>query len=83
MGKIKSGDILVSLLERAPYRKYGDMFLTPKKQDENSLKNYVYYLPRTSAKTNTFRYATPEEIAAYNQGIRNINDTKELIYEIY
>lgn len=69
-GKYKVGDVVVSLEQKAPYRIVGDMFEVLK-----SNINALYYLHATCSLTSKeWRAATEEEIKAFQQGIKNVND---------
>ena len=69
-GKYKVGDVVVSLEQKAPYRVVGDMFEVLK-----SSGNALYYLYNTCSLTSKeWRAATEEEIKAFQQGIKNVND---------
>jgi len=73
-GKYKVGDVVVSLEQKAPYRVVGDMF----KVLENNI-NALYYLHNTcSLASKEWRAATEEEIKAFQQGIKNVNDIPKI-----
>lgn len=70
---IKVGDVLVSLEERVNRRIPGDMFRVIKISG-----SYLYYKEDlNNHEPKTWRAAKPEEIAAFEEGITNINDMKK------
>lgn len=65
------GDIVVSLTSVGHYRKEGDII----KSLDKSFKGELYYQDGyASCHSKEWRLATPEEIEAYNKGIKNIKD---------
>lgn len=75
-GKYKVGDVVVSLEQKAPYRVVGDMFEVLK-----SNIDALYYLHNTcSLASKEWRAATEEEIKAFQQGIKNVNDIPKECY---
>ena len=77
-GKYKVGVIVVSLKCVGKHRKIGEMFAVL----SDSSKNRLYFEPMTcSTEPESWRLATPEEVEAYNQGIRNVADIKPKDYK--
>jgi len=73
-GKYKVGDVVVSLEQKAPYRVVGDMF-----EVLESNIDALYYLHYTcSLASKEWRAATEEEIKAFQQGIKNVNDIPKI-----
>ncbi len=74
------GDIVVSLVEKPTIRREGDIFQVL----EESRKGVLYYRKEYSNhQVDNWRKATPEEVEAYNKGIRNIKDiVKKLVFEV-
>lgn len=73
-GKYKVGDVVVSLEQKAPYRVVGDMF----KVLESNI-DALHYLHNTcSLASKEWRAATEEEIKAFQQGIKNVNDIPKI-----
>lgn len=69
-GKYKIGDIVVSLTDFKP-RCAGGIYKVLKRSDDNVL----FYLSTTnSSDADNWRLAIPEEVEAYHNGIKNIND---------
>lgn len=67
------GDIVVSLKHRESCRTVGDLF----KVLGSSYRNTLYYQTSiNNDEPSEWKKATPEEVEAYNQGIRNIKDIK-------
>lgn len=72
-GKYKVGVIVVSLKCVGKHRKIGEMFAVL----SDSSKNRLYFEPMTcSTEPESWRPATPEEVEAYNQGVRSVADIK-------
>jgi hypothetical protein len=72
-GKYKVGDIVVHLTALRGYVKKGSIF----KVLEKSTPNILYYMEsQGNISPRDWRLATPEEVEAYNQGVRNISDIK-------
>jgi hypothetical protein len=75
----KVGDIIISLAKKGVYRDIGDIFKILSIDG-----NCMYYKGVHSPDPEQWRPATPYEIAAYEQGITNINQIpKEPSYDIY
>ena len=73
-GKYKVGDVVVSLEQKAPYRVVGDMF-----EVLESNTDALYYLSHIcSLASKEWRAATEEEIKAFQQGIKNVNDIPKI-----
>lgn len=73
----KVGDWIVSLINREPYRKKGDIFQVLKVGS-----NCIYYLKTTNGDINTFRKAEPHEIPKENKYITGVDPIKETEPEI-
>lgn len=72
-GKYKIGDIVVNLTDCRYARKQGGLFAVMGESTINDLYYETYYC---SMKFNEWRAATPEEVTAYNEGVRNISEIK-------
>lgn len=71
LNKFNIGDVIVSLKQMKGYREVGDIFTVL----SHSVDRNLYYIPDTcSSEADSFRLATPEEIKAFNKGIKNIKD---------
>lgn len=70
-GLYNIGDIVVSLTDCNKHRYEGDLYKILRKSDE---ENLWYKDDIKSTSSEEWRAATPEEIKAYENGIRNIND---------
>ena len=77
-GVYKVGQIVVSLTEVYESRKEGDLYqvLSPSSKPE-----LYYRTGSASLSPKDWRAATPEEVEAYNQGIRNINEIPKVKVE--
>lgn len=80
MEKYKKGDIVVVYKERSSdNQSIGEIY---KATDDSQYNGYVYGSEFGQCQHGeTLRLATPSEIIAYNQGIRNIKDIKVNLVE--
>jgi len=80
----KKDDIVVNFKYNYQITKIGSIY----KLERDECKNQIHKIKKYKNNSNNvnnkdFKLATPLEIIAYNQGITNINDIKDLNYEIY
>ena len=73
-GKYKVGDVVVSLTAYGSSREEGSLFTVKEKSAPHKL---CYDTCFCNSLPNDWRLATPEEIKAYNSGIKNIADIKQ------
>jgi len=72
-GKYKIGDIVVSLTTNGSTREEGSLFIVQENSTPHKLCYATYY---GSMNSYEWRLVTPEEVEAYNKGIKNIADIK-------
>jgi len=80
----KQNDIVVNFKYNYQITKIGSIYKLERDECRNQIHGIGGYKNGSNdVNSKDFRLATPLEIIAYNQGIRNINDIKNLNYEIY
>lgn len=76
-GKYKVGDVVVSLTTSGSSREEGSLFIV---KEDSVPHKLCYDTCFGSSLPNDWRLATPEEVSAYNKGIKNIADIKPKDY---
>jgi hypothetical protein len=76
---LKVGDVIISLAAKHNFRYIGDMFSIR----ELGSPGCIYYSHVNSVDPTEWRLPTQDEINTFLSGIKNINDIKTTIYEIY